>query len=143
MIEWVRYRDWSARLSRYFDEATSKEFNWGEFDCALNAAESTLAITGVDLASQYRGQYSTEEEAYELLRKNGYKDTFELALDNFPKAEGILNGFSGDLGAFEYAGQHIVGVIYQSRIFSPSPGKRGMGSVSLLKAHTVFKVGQA
>lgn len=143
MIELVRHLDWSSRLSRYIHTATSKEFKWGEFDCALNAADSTFAITGVDLVSQFRGQYSNEDEAFALLRQHGYEDTFEFALDHYPKAEGILQGCSGDLGAFSYENSTIVGVIYQSRIFSPSPGTRGMGSVNLGKAHTVFKVGKA
>jgi hypothetical protein len=143
VIELIRHLDWSSRLLRYITTATSKTFKWGEFDCALNAADSTLAITGVDLVPQFRGQYSNEEEAFELLRQHGYKNTFEFALDNYPTKEGILNGFSGDLGAFDYNGETIVGLIYQSRIFSPSPGTRGMGSVNLGKAHTVFKVGEA
>lgn len=143
MTDLVRYPDWSSKLLKYMTEATSKTFEWGSFDCALNVADSTFVITGTDFAAQFRGQYNTEEGAYELLRSLGYKNTFEFAADLYPKTDAILTGFSGDLAAFDYNGETIVGLIYQSRIFSPSPGKRGMGSVTLGKAHTVFKVGEA
>ena len=86
MNQLQRLPEWSSLLRRYMMEATKKEFSWGSFDCAMNAADSVLCITGVDLAAQFRGTYSTEEEAYEVLRSHGYADMLAVAEDHLPKA---------------------------------------------------------
>lgn len=143
MIELVRLQEWSSYLSTYMKIATQREFAWGSFDCALNAADAVNVLTGVDLAADFRGTYSDEAGAYAALKERGYSDTVDLASQILPKADSIYHGFNGDLAGFKYGDHHIVGLIYQGRIFSPSPGKRGMGNVSISKAHTVFKVGEA
>lgn len=142
-MDLVRIDNWDLELRGYMDDATQKPFSWAEFNCALNVANAILRITNVDLGAQFRGQAETEDEAYAMIREAGYNDVVEIAASNLPKADSVLQGCSGDVGAFEFDGHQIIGVIYKSRIFSPSPGTVGMGSVSLDKAHTVFKVGMA
>lgn len=136
-----RVPEWSSILSNYMTVSTKKEFQWGSFDCALNAADAILLITGVDLAAQFRGQYSDEAGAYAALTAHGYQDMLDCARQNLPPHDSVFQAHSGDLGAFEHNGHQIVGLIYQSRVFSPSPGIRGMSSVSLRRVHTAFKVG--
>jgi hypothetical protein len=59
-----RLPDWRERLGRMLESAGELEFEWGEFDCALHAANCVRAITGVDdPAAAYRRRYSDEESA--------------------------------------------------------------------------------
>lgn len=47
--------------------ARVKSFAWGVNDCCLMAADIVKAITGVDIAADYRGTYSNEAEAEAIL----------------------------------------------------------------------------
>ena len=52
-----RLADWPTKLAGFLAERSDKPFAWGTNDCALFAADAILAMTGVDLAADYRGQY--------------------------------------------------------------------------------------
>jgi len=137
----IRDPNWQILLSHYMNAATDRVGEWGKFDCALNCADAVLAFTHIDFAAQFRGHYSDEEGAKAILHEYGFENTLHYISSLFPSVSEWGKGFSGDLGAFRYGDEDIVGVIYKNRIFSPSPGTRGMGSVNLSKAHTIFKVG--
>lgn len=57
-----RLHDWPERLAGFLDSRQGEPFAWGSNDCALFAADAVQAITGVDLAREFRG-YSDEEGA--------------------------------------------------------------------------------
>lgn len=61
--------DWETRLAAYVADVMSKPFAWGEHDCCLWAAGVAQAQTGQDLAAPYRGTYSDEHGAAQVLRK--------------------------------------------------------------------------
>jgi hypothetical protein len=73
-----RFNDWPDRLAAHIASAREAEFRWGSFDCALFAAGAIHAMTGVDLAADFRGKYSDEAGARAL---------FSTALDH---ASGML-----------------------------------------------------
>ncbi len=54
-----RLEGWEHRLADFVDEARSRPFQWGEFDCCLMPCDGVLAITGVDPAAKLRGRYRT------------------------------------------------------------------------------------
>ncbi len=56
MIE--RHHDWRERLGRAITEASTRQFKWGTFDCALHVCDCVQAIAGVDPAEKHRGKYS-------------------------------------------------------------------------------------
>lgn len=64
-----RFDDWLARLEAQLALQQQKSFEWGAFDCALHACDCVLAITGVDLAADFRGKYSSQEEALAIMRQ--------------------------------------------------------------------------
>ena len=57
--------------TRHFHEflmgRASAPFAWGSNDCALFAADGIKAITGVDIAAEFRGQYHDEASALEAI----------------------------------------------------------------------------
>lgn len=44
-------------------------FAWGANDCSIFTADGVLAITGTDIASDFRGKYESEETAIALVKK--------------------------------------------------------------------------
>jgi hypothetical protein len=80
----MRIDHWEIALERYIVEHTNTPFDYGTFDCALFAAGSVLAITGIDIAADYRTRYSTEDEARAILAEvTGAPDaTVETSLDD-------------------------------------------------------------
>lgn len=76
----TRLPDWERRLAEYIAEARDRRFAWGEQDCILFAAGAALAMTGHDIAAEYRGQYRNRKEAMAILRAKG-KGTLLKTLD--------------------------------------------------------------
>lgn len=67
----TRYPDWERRLSEFLQTNSERPFVWGQWDCILMAASCVNAMTGVDVAARYRGQYSNQTGAREMLRELG------------------------------------------------------------------------
>lgn len=64
----VRLPDWRPRLQAWLTEVRDRPFAYGEHDCALFAAGAVAAMTGVDLAAEYRGRYGSLKEGFNLAR---------------------------------------------------------------------------
>jgi len=66
-----RVAGWERALAGWMQDALTRKFEWGKWDCALAACDAVNAITGVDPAAAFRGKYSTEAEALFLLGPEG------------------------------------------------------------------------
>jgi len=74
----MKRKNWENILSNAILESTNTKFVWGESDCIMWTTSIIEKYTGVDLASELRGKYSTEKEALKLLKeKNLYTRTVE------------------------------------------------------------------
>lgn len=67
----IRSPDWEERLSTYLDRVVDEPFTWGSHDCALFAASAIKAMSGIDPAEAFRGQYDTREGSARALRELG------------------------------------------------------------------------
>lgn len=74
-----RLPDWRTRLHRYLAGCAKRPLAWGRWDCALHAADAVEVMTGVDLAADMRGRYTTAIGAQRALKRLGYADVVELA----------------------------------------------------------------
>lgn len=81
----VRYPDWPGRLHAAVLAARRTPHAWGQFDCALCAADLVHAITGEDFGARWRGTYASEEEADALLKMMGWGDLAGLADAHLPR----------------------------------------------------------
>lgn len=63
----TRFEDWPKRLDEAIAVARVLPFAWGQRDCLLFAADCVEAMTGTDPAAQWRGRWSSAEEAYAIL----------------------------------------------------------------------------
>lgn len=140
MIELKRRRDWRKRLHDYLSQIKEEPLSYGTHDCGLGlAANAIYAMTDVDVASQWRGRYSTAQGALKMLFEDGFNSLEALAKTMLPAvhpAEAQLGDIalldSGDqLGAF--------GVVIGERILVLT--EAGTGTVDLLSARLVLRVG--
>ncbi|MCW2365544.1 hypothetical protein M2341_000991 [Sphingobium sp. B7D2B] len=76
-----RKATWVENLSIYLANVADQRFEWGKSDCALFAAGAVEAVTGTDLAANFRGQYSSWREAARWLRANDFR-SFEEAVSS-------------------------------------------------------------
>lgn len=131
----MRPEGWELRLSNYIKSVKDKPFKWGENDCILFSAKAHEAIYLEDCYSKYL-PYSSEEEAQEILKKNG---GFEKIIgSNLGKPhKNILKAKRGDLvllkipsitcGVVDDSGQHIL-----------CPSEKGIVRYPLNKAYRVW-----
>jgi hypothetical protein len=65
----TRQQHWATRSYHEFLLNRAKApFAWGTNDCALFAADGVKAITGVDIAADFRGKYTDEASALTAIR---------------------------------------------------------------------------
>jgi len=78
-----RFDDWPDRLAEFMKREQNRPFAWGESDCALFVCDCILALTGEDLAKDFRGRYTTQRGAYRVLKRIGKVSSLEeLATKN-------------------------------------------------------------
>jgi hypothetical protein len=63
----TRAHDWEIRLSEFLVENQDKPFVWNENDCCTFACNAALAMTGVDLAADFRGRYDSDLSAARVI----------------------------------------------------------------------------
>lgn len=132
--------DWVARLDAFVAETTRLPFTWGEHDCALFADGAFEAQTGVSFAAEFKGRYSSFEEALTLLQAAGFEDHVALVGARLPE---IPIAFSriGDIAAVDFGGNGLtLMVVAGHRLIGPMPHMRG--SVGLTRGCRAWAVGR-
>lgn len=62
----TRVESWPQVLADFI-AAADRPFVWGEWDCCLMAADCVYAMTGVDVAAEFRGRYKTARGALRVM----------------------------------------------------------------------------
>lgn len=106
----MRHPDWKLRLISYVGTCAKIPFAYGQHDCALFAAGCIAAMTGVDLAAEWRGTYTSLKGGLAALKRAGYADHLALAADHFEK---IAPAFAaaGDLAVIDGPEGAALGVV--------------------------------
>jgi hypothetical protein len=139
MIEALpRLPKWRARFSSYLIEVAGKPFEWGAHDCALHPADGVLAITGVDLAADFRGRYTTEIGAAKALKRHGSGDLASTFAAKMPEID-PAGARVGDVVIFDGPFGETGGLRLPSCISAITPvGRRSYGLDLVTRA---FQVG--
>lgn len=97
MVRLKRVEQWPRELSAFLRERSSMPFVWGQNDCLMYPADLVLRLTGVDPAVKWRGKYSTEAEAKELLKIHGGVDGIITEGLGFRGDRNVKTGGRGDI----------------------------------------------
>ncbi len=138
-----RLPDWRVRFEATCDQLRAQPFAWGENDCGVGlAARLVAAVTGVDLAAQWRGHYASKAGALKALKETGFDTLGDFVASLLPEyPEGPSRAKIGDLVAIEVGAPfgHALGVVNGERVFVLT--EDGHGTVDLLSASRAYKVG--
>lgn len=132
----TRYLDWQSRMAAVVQARLHVPFAWGTNDCAMFAADVVQAITGTDLAAEYRG-YSTEGGAAKILKRSGGLEGLATKALGEPCA--ALTARPGDVGLVVNAGRDCLGVCTGATWHVP--GEHGLLALPLSDAVKSWRVG--
>ncbi|NTG07160.1 DUF6950 family protein [Rhizobium rhizogenes] len=132
---------WRSDLSAYIHSVAKASFEWGGHDCALFSAGAVEAMTGVDIAADYRGRYTTLAGGLRLLKRKRFDNHADLAASLFDEIP-VAMASVGDIAAIKVdtGGIYALGVVQGPRIYVVRPGEAGIGTVDLMAAERAFRV---
>lgn len=116
MIEIERLPDWRERLYRYVMAVMNDPFRPGRHDCALFAAGAVEAMTGTDLAADWRGKYRSMAASRKLLAERGYDDHEAVCREMLPE---VAPSFAqvGDIAVVEQDEGKALGIVQGEVIY--------------------------
>jgi hypothetical protein len=116
-----------------------KPFVWGENDCCLFAANSVLALTGKDLAEEFRGKYHTKRGAAIALKKHGFNSIEQLLTAKLGSSIAPLTATYGDVALIEnHQGELAAGIVFRSSVYCVSP--QGLTQLPISTVIRVWRV---
>lgn len=93
----TRFEDWPERLAVYLDRLHEEPFAWGKHDCILFTAGAIKTQTGVDLAPDVAGTYSTKLEACKVLKERFSGTLARTVTDTLGEPVHVAMAGSGDI----------------------------------------------
>jgi hypothetical protein len=135
-----RLNGWPEALASALEHARNEPFRWGQNDCCLFAAYCAKAITGRDLAIQFRG-YQTRAEAAEILESFGglYRLASIVARAHGAPEIPPLQARRGDICLLKGREGPMLGVCIGDKIVAP--GESGLVSYPISKGHHAWGIG--
>lgn len=107
-------------------------FEWAKNDCALFAADGALAITGTDIAADFRGKYTDEASAFAAIKSIaggtsvGDAAAYCATKAAMPERLHPLMAQRGDLVVALSGEQVIAGLIHLSGRYVVAVGEAGL-----------------
>lgn len=134
----TRRPDWQPRLHAWLRGQGSQPIQPGIWDCCMFGAGAIEAMTGTDLAADWRGRYSTFAGGRRLLRRAGYADHIALIAAHLTE-DHVSTAMPGDIAIVPTEDGDAVGVFQGSAVYVLTPsGKPGF--VPVLPTLRLFRV---
>lgn len=138
----------TVELPAFVESRLHTPFAWGSNDCATFAADAIQAITGEDIADDFRGKYKTKTGALKLIKKlTGGTTIADAAVycaekHGLRKYEHPLMAKRGDLVLVRNGdGDEIAGIVALNGRHVMSPGDKGIVPLPILSVTRAWSVG--
>ncbi|WP_051785785.1 DUF6950 family protein [Endozoicomonas numazuensis] len=129
-----RREDWEVRLIDWLHKAIDTPFQWGQFDCALAAADALQAQTGHDFAKGWRGQYTTAGGALKQLLKRQCHDVYEVVARELQTIRVEPQQLQrGDIAGADLANGKTLGIVWGETVWLPETQGLRAHSLSLVE----------
>jgi hypothetical protein len=139
-----RFQDWPTRLHDYLQSALRRPFDWGSHDCALHVCNAVLAITGVDMAADFRLSYSNVGAAAKAMRAyagGGLEDLVDkMAAAHALKEISPKLARRGDVVLFDTEHGATLGIVGLDGATAHAVGMQGATGVPVLKCRRAWRV---
>jgi hypothetical protein len=140
----------TEHLPEFIASRLHAPFAWGSNDCALFAADAVEAITGVDIAEDFRGKYTTKLGAIKAIKEITGGSTVEDAAVYCAEKHGLkeheypLLAKRGDLVIVRNnLGEKVAGIVGLNGRHVYVPGDDGLVQFSILDVIRSWSVGDA
>ena len=145
----TRKEHWDTRaLHDFLLSRADAPFVWGQHDCALFAADAIGAMTGVDIAEEFRGKYSDESGAKATIRSIARGSTVAEAAAYCARKHGLaewpfpLFARRGDLVVVRNAdGSVIAGIVHLNGRHVVAAGEKGLLRLPMRSVLRAWHVG--
>ena len=121
----TRIEGWPEKLMAEVELARTIPFMWGLHDCCIFVADCVYAITGEDLAHNWRDRYYDEASMQIFLASQDLTDLTSvadaLAAENQLEQVDPRQGRRGDIYQFDTLLGPTLGVLVDSRIVTTAP----------------------
>ena len=115
----TRIPQWETRaFPDFLRSRVDTPFKWGVQDCCLFAADAVQAITGTDIADDFRDKYTDEPSAFALIKSVTGGTTVADAVAYCATKHGLVENVHplmakrGDLVVIANGGSLIAGVVH-------------------------------
>ena len=138
----VRDERWPERLASFIEERRHAPFAWGSNDCSLFACDAMLAMTGIDIAAEFRGKYSDELGALRCLKDHA-GGALEATAEKIAAQFGLLeipplHAQRGDVAIIPTTNGPALGVVIGEDIVAAGPS--GVAFFSLRDVQRAWRI---
>lgn len=135
----IRLRDWQPRLRAWL-RSISGPIRPGRHDCCLFGAGAIEAQTGVDLAAEWRGRYTTFAGGRRILRRAGYADHIDLIARHLDE-DHVSAARPGDIAILPTEDGDAVGVVQGTAVYVLDPSGR-VAFAPMAPVSRLFRLGE-
>jgi hypothetical protein len=137
-----KHDHWHTRkFDPFLREREKMPFAWGTNDCALFAADAILANTGIDIAADFRGKYTTQLGALRTIQEVTGGTSVADAAAYCANKHGLLEhthpllAKRGDLVVIENDENLIAGVVHLNGFHVISVSEKGLVRLPMADAN--------
>lgn len=132
-----RLIDWPDRLEDHVEKWRNKKFKWGIADCSMFVLEAERAICGKSRFDDFVGEYKTEKQSKEALKRFG-KETLEATLDDRLEITCVTMAQRGDVALIDTPEGDGLSLVLGPNL--AAMGKDGLVFLPIDSAKKVWKV---
>jgi hypothetical protein len=140
-----RTENWEVLLHDFLTERIDKPFEWGMNDCALFTCDCIQALTGTDVATEFRGNYIDEKSAFKIMKKIAGSPTVEAVADyvtkqfEMPEVKPLL-AQRGDVVLIEGSEGLALGIVHMDGIHAVFVSPDGLKKLPVRQALRAWRV---
>lgn len=143
----TRDQKWERKLHDYIESKRSAAFAYGSCDCALFTCDGIQAMTGTDIAAEFRGKYTTELGAAKVIKQvtggSTVEDVADYVTKQFDMKEwpGVLYAQRGDAVIFDMPEGPTLGLVYLDGRHAVFIGSQGLRRQPVKQCRRAWRVG--
>lgn len=129
-------------LNAFIKNYQDRTFETGVNDCALFASDWAKTLTGLDLATRFRGKYRSDLGSARLIKKLGYRGLEDLVCSELDRIghrlDNPLQAGRGDIAWVQGPTERVCGIVGGTGVFVL--GLDGLTSLPITKIKYVWSV---
>jgi hypothetical protein len=141
-----RKQSWQTDLHKFLLERANSPFVWGVRDCSLFCADAIYAMTGTDIAADFRAQYHDEESAFAAIKKISGGSTVADAAQYCAQKFGLtewkhpLMARRGDLVVIENENRLIAAIVHLNGVHVVTVTEKGLAPFPIAQIKRAWHV---